>query len=71
MGVRMLKCPTTDREFSTGIEIDGDCFKRLPDTVTRARCPHCGQMHAWWTREARWVSGIPPSQWVEKFNRAS
>jgi hypothetical protein len=71
MGVLMLKCPTTDREFSTGIEIDRDSFNKLPDTVTRAHCRYCGLTHAWWTREARWVSSIPPSQWVEKFNRAS
>jgi hypothetical protein len=41
MGVLMLKCPTTGREFSTGIHVEEDSFKRLPETVTKARCPHC------------------------------
>jgi hypothetical protein len=53
MGVLMLKCPQTSREFSTGIHIDEESYKRLPDTVTKAACPHCGQLHSWWTREAR------------------
>jgi hypothetical protein len=71
MGVLMLKCPSTAREFSTGIMIDEGSFKRLPDTVTKARCPHCGLMHTWWTREARWIDAIPPEQWVETLDRAS
>jgi hypothetical protein len=49
----MLKCPQTGREFSTGIYIDDASYKCLPDTVTKASCPHCGQLHRWWTREAR------------------
>jgi hypothetical protein len=49
----MLKCPTTSREFSTGIYVDEDGFKRLPNTVTTAACPHCRQLHRWWTKEAR------------------
>jgi hypothetical protein len=53
MGALMLKCPTTGREFSTGILADEETFKQLPDTVTKATCPHCGQLHSWWTREAR------------------
>jgi hypothetical protein len=53
MGVLMLKCRTTGREFSTGIYTDEETFKRLPDTVTRSTCPHCSRQHGWWTREAR------------------
>jgi hypothetical protein len=53
MGVLMLTCLQTGREFSTGIHIDETSYKRLPDTVTKAACPHCGQVHSWWTREAR------------------
>jgi hypothetical protein len=71
MGALMLSCPTTGREFSTGINVDEDTFKKLPDAVTKAHCPHCGQTHNWWTREARWIDSIPPSQWVETFDRAS
>jgi hypothetical protein len=53
MGVLMLKCPTTGREFSTGIFAEEDTFKKLPNTVTKATCPHCSRLHSWWTREAR------------------
>jgi hypothetical protein len=53
MGELMLTCPTTKREFSTGICVDEDSFKRLPNTVTKTVCPHCRQLHSWWTKEAR------------------
>ena len=65
MGVLMLKCSITDREFSTDIHIDEDTFRGLPDIVSKARCPHCGLMHSWWTREARLVESYLP------FDRAS
>jgi hypothetical protein len=57
MGVLMLKCRTTGREFSTGIYADEETFNRLPDTVAKAACPHCGRVHSWWTREARVSEG--------------
>jgi hypothetical protein len=53
MGVLMLKCPTTGREFSTGIHVEEGCFKRLPDILAYAPCPHCGLRHSGWTRETR------------------
>ena len=58
MGVLMLKCSITGREFSADIHIDEDSFRKLPDVVTKTRCPHCGLMHSWWTREARLVDSI-------------
>jgi hypothetical protein len=70
MGVLMLTCPSTDREFSTGIMIDEDTFGKLPNVATKARCPHCSLTHTWWPREARLVDGIPPDQWVERLNQA-
>ncbi len=53
VGYLMLECPTTGLEFSTGILADEDTFKKLPNTATKAACPHCGRVHSWWTREAR------------------
>ena len=53
MGVLMLKCPTTGREFSTGIHVEEDDFQKLPDTVTTAACPYCSQLHSGWTHDAR------------------
>ncbi len=61
MGALMFRCPTTGLEFSTGIFANEDTFKKLPDTVTKAACPHCGRLHSWWTREAR-LSEHEPSQ---------
>jgi hypothetical protein len=56
MGLLMLKCPTTGREFSSGIHVEEDSFERLADTVTEAACPHCGALHSWSTHEARLVN---------------
>jgi hypothetical protein len=70
MGMLVLKCSTTGREFSAGIYIDQDSFERLPDTVTKASCPHCGQLHSWWTREARLVDGVSTGG-QQIFGRAS
>ena len=63
MGVVMLTCPETGREFSTGIEMEAAAFQRLPDAVTKAACPHCGCQHSWGTREARLSDQVDPSQW--------
>jgi hypothetical protein len=57
MGVLMLKCRTTGREFSTGIYAEEETFNRLPDIVAEAACPHCGRLHSWRTREARVSEG--------------
>ena len=52
MGVLTLKCRTTEKMFSTGIRVDEDTFRTLPDIAVRSRCPHCGLVHVWWPREA-------------------
>jgi hypothetical protein len=41
----MLRCPMTDRNFSTGIHIDAESLKLIPDTRIAARCPYCGHEH--------------------------
>jgi hypothetical protein len=53
MGVVTFRCPTTERNFSTGIHIDEEGFGKLANTVTKAKCPHCNRTHRWWTSEAR------------------
>jgi hypothetical protein len=55
VGVLMLKCSITGREFSTDVHIDEDSFRKLPGTGAKACCPYCGC-------EARWVNSIQPSQ---------
>jgi hypothetical protein len=70
MGVLMLRCSATGREFSTGVEADDESLKALADTLHKAECPHCGKLHSWWTSEARLNEDIEPSQW-RMFGRAS
>lgn len=65
MGVLMITCPHTAREFATGIQLDEQTFDRLPDVLARSGCPHCGLHHTWWKREARFVESIAPARWVE------
>jgi hypothetical protein len=55
MGVVMIACPATGRAVSTGIETDQHSFDEFPDTLSKAKCPHCGGEHVWWTREA-WLA---------------
>jgi hypothetical protein len=43
MGLLMLRCPMTDRNFPTGIHTDIDSIKLMPDTKFVARCPYCGR----------------------------
>jgi hypothetical protein len=41
MGVVLIKCPVTGREFSTGLQISANDAPTLPDALSQARCPHC------------------------------
>jgi hypothetical protein len=70
MGVLLVKCPISGREFSTGIQIDQDSLGRLPESLAKAKCPHCAGEHTWWTREARLVDEVPPNLWVEAFDHS-
>lgn len=70
MGVLVLRCSATGREFSTGIQADEESFKELADTLNKVTCPHCGKLHSWWTGEARLSDESEPSQW-RMFGRAS
>jgi hypothetical protein len=65
MGVIVLRCHMSGKEFSTGIETAETDIKSLPDVLTSSRCPDCKLEYRWWTHEARIVSAIPPSGWIE------
>jgi hypothetical protein len=69
MGVLMVRCPVSGREFSSGIQIEEESLERLPDSPVKSRCPACGKEHTWSTRDARFAEAVPPSQWVEAFDR--
>jgi hypothetical protein len=53
VGVLLIKCPVTGREFSTGIETDEHSLELIPGTVVQSLCPHCGNDHAWSKFDAR------------------
>ena len=53
MGVLLITCPVTGKEFSTGIETDKQSLDLIPETVVQSRCPHCGTEHPWSKIDAR------------------
>ena len=46
MGVLVIKCPVSGREFSTGIQTDAKSLALMPNEVSQARCPHCLTRHS-------------------------
>jgi predicted RNA-binding Zn-ribbon protein involved in translation (DUF1610 family) len=65
MGVLIIECPVTRREFSTGVQVAKENLHLLPNDLARAHCPHCGQEHLWRVHEAKYAKVIPPSDWIE------
>lgn len=65
MGVLVIKCSNTDREFSTGIQADWDTLARLDNPVLKERCPFCKTEHSWTPDDAKIVDAIPPADWIE------
>ena len=53
VGVLLITCPVSGKEFSTGIETDEQSLDLIPDTVARSFCPHCGDEHPWSTLDVR------------------
>jgi hypothetical protein len=66
MGVLLVTCPVTGKEFSTGIQTDRKTSDALPKVTMRSRCPYCKTDHPWQPRDARYVDAIPPSDWIER-----
>jgi hypothetical protein len=65
MGVLVIKCPVSGREFSTGIQADWDTLTRMHNNPIQAYCPHCKAEHTWRPNDAKVVDAIPPSDWIE------
>jgi hypothetical protein len=66
MGVLVVRCPNTQRRFSTGIQIERADFERLyEDAMTSSRCPYCNVEHRWHYRDAEYFDLLPPSDWIE------
>jgi hypothetical protein len=59
MGRLMLRCPMTDRNFSTGIDTDTETLRLVPDATITARCPYCGQDHSLRPHDGWLAKSIP------------
>jgi hypothetical protein len=53
VGIIVIRCPKTDQEISTGIEIEPEDFMLLPPVRGRIHCPLCGEEHSWFPSMAR------------------
>jgi len=53
VGLLLITCPVTGKEFSTGIETDSQSLDLIPETVAQSFCPHCGDEHPWSKLDAR------------------
>ena len=62
MGQLMIRCPMTDRNFSTAIEADSKTLKRVPYTSITVRCPYCGLEHTW--GPAPLGQSVPPGEQI-------
>ena len=72
--VVMVRCPSTGRELSTGVEMDEETFQHLSDIRSQMKCPICGLDHFWSTREA-WLGNplpsLPALPWLFINNRSA
>jgi hypothetical protein len=68
-GVLVVTCPTTHKDFSTGILTDTDSLALTPQDLTRSYCPHCRREHSWLPKDAKLVPALPQSEWVESAHR--
>jgi hypothetical protein len=53
VGIIVIRCPKTDQEISTGIEIEPEDFLLLPQVAGRVQCPLCREEHSWLPSTAR------------------
>jgi hypothetical protein len=65
MGLLVIKCPVSGREFSTGIQRDADSFARMKNEAAQTRCPYCLTQHSWRPLDARLVDALPSAESIE------
>jgi hypothetical protein len=56
----MIKCPSSGRAVTTGIEIDQTTFEQLPNVSSGMSCPACGGHHFWRKADAWLADGPEP-----------
>ena len=61
MGIVVIRCPTTGRTISTGIEADGEAFAYSPVFFATSYCSVCAGNHSWFARDA-WVEARRPEE---------
>ena len=55
-------CPKTGRDVASGVLTDEDSFARLPHEKVTVNCSECGDLHEYWTSEARLASEAAPNK---------
>ena len=65
MGVLVIKCHVTGREFATGVHTDAESLAKMRNEVSSARCPYCLTEHSWRPLDAKLVDAIPRADWIE------
>ena len=53
MGIVMIKCPSSGRAVSTGIEMSN--IDQLPTVIATMSCSACGRVHEW-SRDDAWLA---------------
>jgi hypothetical protein len=62
MGILLVKCPVTGKDFSTGVQVEAaSAIDTLPDIPLWARCPYCHREHPWTPTNAYFSKAIPPA----------
>ena len=47
MNPLLFRCPKTEREITTGIEIDFKTLRNVQPVTVRLLCPYCYRTHVW------------------------
>jgi hypothetical protein len=47
MNPLLFQCPKTERQVTTGIEIDMATLRNIQPVTVRLLCPHCYRTHEW------------------------
>jgi len=69
MGVLVVKCHVTGRDFSTGIHTDAGTFGRMKNEVMQSRCPYCMSEHSWRPLDAKLIDATPPTNSIANQDR--
>ena len=51
MAELMIKCPSTGKYLSTGVQMDRASLKSSHFEGNQTRCPHCDEAHVWGSKD--------------------